>query len=64
MVWGDNETSEFKRQSRDFANALEAVQSPCEILEIAGRNHFDVIMGLADDKTALGARTLAFFSAT
>jgi hypothetical protein len=28
------------------------------VLECAGRNHFDVILGLADPATELGRRTL------
>jgi arylformamidase len=61
VVWGDNETAEFKRQSQAFAGQLVAAQSPCETLEIAGRNHFDVILNLADAATPLGRRTMALF---
>ena len=61
VVWGDNETAEFKRQSQAFAGQLAAAQSPCETLEIAGRNHFDVILDLADAATPLGRRTMALF---
>ena len=61
VVWGDNETAEFKRQSQAFAGQLVAAQSPCETLEIAGRNHFDVILDLADAATPLGRRTMALF---
>ncbi len=61
VVWGDNETGEFKRQSRDFAGQLVAGQSVCDVLEIAGRNHFDVILDLADVSTELGRQTLSLF---
>ena len=62
VVWGDNETGEFKRQSHDFAGQLVAGQSVCDVLEVAGRNHFDVILDLADVSTELGRRTLSFLN--
>jgi arylformamidase len=61
VCWGAVETNEFKRQSRDFANALNAVGTPCESFEVPRRNHFDVILDLADASTSLGAATLSFF---
>jgi arylformamidase len=63
VCWGAVETDEFKRQSRDFANALHAAGTPCESFEAPGRNHFDVIMDLAEASTDLGAATLSFFYA-
>lgn len=47
LVWGANETAEFKRQSQQFAHFLEADGVSCEVLEIAERNHFDVVYNLA-----------------
>jgi arylformamidase len=58
VCWGDNETDQFKRQSRAFAQALRAAGSDCVEFECAGRNHFDVILDLADPATELGRRTL------
>lgn len=54
VCWGDNETSEFKRQSREFAAAWKAR----EILEMRGYNHFDVILKLGDITTPLGQAVL------
>jgi arylformamidase len=54
VCWGDNETSEFKRQSRQFAEAWEKAGNPCEVFELAGFNHFDVIFALGDTTTRLG----------
>ena len=54
VCWGDNETSEFKRQSREFAAAWEAR----EIFEMRGHNHFDVILKLGDATTPLGQAVL------
>jgi arylformamidase len=59
VCWGDNETGEFKRQGRDYAAALQRAGVPCDMFEVAGRNHFDVILDLADESTPLGAATLA-----
>jgi arylformamidase len=58
VCWGDNETDQFKRQSRAFARALRASGVTVDELECAGRNHFDVILDLADPATELGRRTL------
>ena len=61
LFWGAVETGEFKRQSRDFAHALLAAGIPCETAEIPERNHFDVILDLADASTWLGGQTLRLF---
>ena len=47
-------------QSLAFAQAISAAtgKSP-PVFEVPGRNHFDVILGLALRGTALGDRTLA-----
>lgn len=54
VCWGDNETAEFKRQSLEFAAAWENVENATEVFEMAGYNHFDVILALGDTTTALG----------
>lgn len=59
VAWGDNETGEFVRQSRAFAAALRACDRAVDSLEIAGRNHFDVILDLVAPDTALGTATRA-----
>ena len=49
IVWGENETDEFKRQSSEFASAW-SVSNPASLSrtkEIASRNHFDVLDDLA-----------------
>jgi arylformamidase len=63
VCWGAVETQEFKRQSRDFANALVAAGTPCETFEVPLRNHFDVILDLSDATTRLGATTFSLFEA-
>lgn len=54
VCWGEVETAQFKHQSRDFAARLRAAGGECETVEVARRNHFDVILDLADDRTVLG----------
>ncbi|MCG3117940.1 MAG: hypothetical protein ALAOOOJD_00065 [bacterium] len=54
VCWGENETAEFKRQSREFAAAWGNAGNPCEVFELAGYNHFDVICKLGDPATRLG----------
>lgn len=49
VIWGENETDEFKRQSREFATTWSSSpnHSSAKTREIAGRNHFDVLDELA-----------------
>jgi arylformamidase len=57
VCWGEIETSEFKRQSREFAGKIASegrVGATLELFEIAQRNHFDVIMDLVRLNTPLG----------
>ncbi len=62
IAWGEIETDEFKRQSAAFAGALVGDGALVECLEIPARNHFDVIMDLAECRTPLGAKALALFN--
>ncbi len=48
VVWSETETSEFRRQSRDFAAAWAAKGFPVTAYGIPDRNHFDNILDLAD----------------
>lgn len=59
IYWGESETSEFKRQSIDFASAMVRRRNPIQMAEIAGRNHFDVVMELADARSWLFQQELA-----
>jgi arylformamidase len=62
LAWGEVETLEFKRQSKAFHAHLGQGGVPSALLEIAGRNHFDVIMDLADVSSPLFTKTLALFN--
>lgn len=58
VVHGDNETSEFKRQSVEFAAAIARKGGAVELQEIPGRNHFDLIFDLLEEDTHFGALSL------
>jgi arylformamidase len=63
VCWGEVETDEFKRQSRDFAAQLRAAGMLGQSFEVPQRNHFDVILDLADPHTILGRQVLALLQA-
>ena len=62
VAWGEVETSEFKRQSRELARDIQACCGACAVFEIPGRNHFDVVHALADSGAPLFQATLDLFS--
>ncbi|MBE8168605.1 MAG: alpha/beta hydrolase [Shewanella sp.] len=53
IAYGDNETSEFKRQSMAMKTHLEDAGFSVPFKEIAHRNHFDVIIDLSDSESWL-----------
>ncbi|GCD88036.1 alpha/beta hydrolase [Nocardioides sp. LS1] len=58
LAWGEHETDTFKRESRAMAAALARSGAEVTELEIAGRNHFDLVHDLADPSTGLGREVL------
>ncbi len=50
MIWGENETDEFKRQSVEFAKiwSKHANLGAARTLEVKDRNHFDILDELAE----------------
>ncbi len=62
VAWGEVETTEFTRQSREFAARLARDGTPCETLAVPGRNHFDVVLELGDPATALFAAARRLFA--
>ena len=48
VIWGENETDEFKRQSQEFAAAWSSTKthSPAKQKQFAMRNHFDILYEL------------------
>lgn len=59
FAWGDNETGEFKRQSEEYAARLRDEGIPVTAREIENRNHFDVILDLADADSWLARQVFA-----
>ena len=51
VIWGENETNEFKRQSIEFAQVWSqpANKSSARTLEVKHRNHFDILDELAEE---------------
>jgi arylformamidase len=64
VAWGENETAEFKRQSRAFSRALVSSGFPVSAFEVAGTNHFDIVFGLADRESVLGQATVELIHGT
>lgn len=58
LAYGDGESPEFKRQSRDMAAALKAKGKPSALLEVKGVNHFEIIETLGKPDGALGKEAL------
>ena len=55
-TWGEQETSEFRRQSIEWAEQWAAIpqNGPATAIEAVDRHHFDVIYDLVDPSTTLG----------
>lgn len=64
VAYGEHETSEFKRQSVQFAAALQRRSTSVESMQVEGRNHFDITFDLADERTVLGRATLSLIART
>ena len=58
------DTQEFKRQSLEYMNACKAQGCSAQYLEIAGRNHFDIIMDWMNPQAILTQHTLALINLT
>jgi len=54
VTWGENETDQFKQQSRLFARRLDDAGSTPTMFEVSGRNHFDIVSDLGNTDSKLG----------
>lgn len=54
VAWGENETDQFKRQSKFFVNKLIDENVSVRSVEIKNKNHFDIILDLANFDEPLG----------
>jgi len=59
VVVAQHDTAEFKRQSRDYAQACASIGCPMVSYEVEARNHFDVILDWTRPATALTRSVLA-----
>lgn len=59
VVVAAQDTAEFKRQSRDYAQACKRQGNAVGFLEVAGRNHFNIILDWMQADSALTRRVLA-----
>jgi arylformamidase len=57
--YGDQESPEFQRQSREFAEALKSAGKPVTVVIGRGYNHFEFIETLANPYGILGRAALA-----
>jgi arylformamidase len=58
VAWAEADTDEFRRQSRAFAEAWAGRGFPCERIEMAGFNHFDIVLELNRAESPLAAAVL------
>ena len=61
IVWGEIETAAFKAQSQLLAAQITAAKLPVHSMEIAARNHFNVVHELGDQDSPLFKATLQLF---
>jgi arylformamidase len=54
VAWGTQESPEFQRQGRDFADALNSAGKPSERIVAEAYNHFEIIETLANPYGRLG----------
>ncbi len=57
IAWGDNETDQFKQQSRLFAELLGSKGGSVTVVEAPERNHFNIVGDLGRSDTPLGLAT-------
>lgn len=57
VAWGAIETEAFKSQSADMANKIKQTGAATDVFEVPTRNHFDVILDLADPASRLALAT-------
>lgn len=63
VAWGQVETASFKQQSQSLAAHLRQAGRRCTELEMAGRNHFDVVHELGDPQSKLFEAAKQLFEA-
>jgi arylformamidase len=59
VIWGIDETDEFRRQSRELVDAWGAAGNEVAGVEVPSRHHFDLPLELGDRSSVLGQATIA-----
>lgn len=59
VVVGEIETASFKQQAEEFSDLATAGGHGVTTIEVADRNHFDLVFDLADRRTVLGAAVMS-----
>jgi arylformamidase len=59
VIWGIDETDEFRRQNRELVDAWRRAGNQVLGVEVPGRHHFDLPLELGDPGTTLGRATIA-----
>ena len=62
IAWGALESSEFIRQSMDYAQKLKDAGAPVTTMSVADKNHFDVVLDFGKDGTDLMTASLALMN--
>ncbi len=58
VAYADSEAAGFKRQSTEYHRLWREAGFSSQLIEVPGRNHFDVILDLADENTMLSQALL------
>ena len=53
FTYGENETSEFKRQTHDYMDACLRIGHSCRYIDMPSVNHFDIVFALNDKDSPL-----------
>jgi arylformamidase len=59
VAWGDRESPEFQRQSREFAEAAQAAGCSVQTMVASACNHFEILETLASPHGLLGEAVLS-----
>lgn len=64
LAYADGEAEGFKRQSAEYHRLWREAGFRSELIEVPDRNHFDVILDLADENTTLSQTLLRLIQGT
>ena len=59
VAWAEHEADGFKRQSRAYAESWAAAGGEARTIEVANRNHYDILMDWCSSETEMSQALLA-----